>query len=437
MQNTPYKILNTIYFAILALLPVHAVLSVWLTSNFGYGEVWQGWKEALLLGSGVLVLIQIIRHPDLRRWLTRSLINRLIIAYGLLHLLLAMIFRPPLVATLVGLAMNLRFFGMFLLAQLLVKQNKPIRQTALKLVGAGVLLVVAFGFLQATVLPDDTLRHVGYSRETIQPFRTIDENPDLVRINSTLRGPSPLGLYLVFVIALFAAANSRSWELGVGSWAKKRWLVANVGVAALITLYATYSRSAWLASVLAVGTVVGLRVPVRWRKRVGLVAAGTVVAASLLVGVFWQTNYLQQALLHRDPAQGIEINSDDERFGASQAALQDVAQHPLGSGPGTAGPASFYGDQDTKIAENYYLQIGQEVGWIGLGLFVAICWQVALLLWRKRNEPVPRALLASFIGLAVANLFVHGWAQDEIALIWWGLAGLYVHPPQRSPRIDR
>lgn len=415
-------ILRRILLLVIALLPVHALLSVWLTSNFGYAEVWQGWKEGLLAGAVVLSLYLIIKDSQLTHALLKRRINQLIAAYVLLHFLLFLIRGPDLLAAGVGLAVNLRYFAIFLLAQIVVYyfDQRNLQDKLLRIIIIGAAVVAGFGLLQATILPDDILRHVGYGPSTIEPFRTIDENPQLVRINSTMRGPSPMGLYLVVIAALVCG-----WWFKRPVWLKK-WQLGVLSLATLATLFSSYSRGAWLGSATAAGISLYINIAPELKKRLVMAAAVLLAVAGIALSVVWRTDYVQQTVLHRDPQQSDNMDSDDVRFASANNAVRDIIANPIGLGPGTAGPASFYGDQLPRIAENYYLQIGQEVGVIGLGLFLLICWYVIKGLWYRRQETVSVALFASFIGLAAANLFLHGWAQDEISLIWWGLAGASV-----------
>jgi hypothetical protein len=70
------------------------------------------------------------------------------------------------------------------------------------------------------------------------------------------------------------------------------------------------------------------------------------------------------------------------------------------------------------------LQVGEEVGVLGLALFMAILAGVTIRLYRVRDSKLAVALLASFIGLAFTNLLVHIWSNEAVAYTWWGLAGL-------------
>ena len=132
------------------------------------------------------------------------------------------------------------------------------------------------------------------------------------------------------------------------------------------------------------------------------------------------------AVFHSSPGDSsLTEGSNDKHWEATAQGIQDVVRHPWGSGPGSAGPASFYNSAGTDLSENYYVQIAQEVGLIGLGLFIAINVLVVRSIVR-RSGILPAALVASFAGISLINLLLHGWADDPLSLTWWALAGLYV-----------
>ena len=116
-----------------------------------------------------------------------------------------------------------------------------------------------------------------------------------------------------------------------------------------------------------------------------------------------------------------------------------MLREPLGQGPGTAGPASFRNDNPARISENYFIQIGQEVGILGLLLFVAINIGIARELWVRRDQLLSLVLLTSLAGLTLVNLISHAWADDTLGLIFWGLAGIAIAShkptPERSPKL--
>lgn len=117
--------------------------------------------------------------------------------------------------------------------------------------------------------------------------------------------------------------------------------------------------------------------------------------------------------------------------------MQDIARHPMGQGVGTAGPASVYNTEaPAHVAENYFVQIGQETGIVGLGLFVAINVLLGRELWMRRRHVLAQALLASLLGITAINLFSHAWTDDTLAYIWWGLAGAAMTLTAKLPQSD-
>jgi O-antigen ligase len=189
---------------------------------------------------------------------------------------------------------------------------------------------------------------------------------------------------------------------------------------------ASYSRSAWLGLAAALGAL--LSADKSWRKWKRQIIAGLAVLAVIIAGLavsFAGSDSFKLIVFHDDQAVGDVADSNTIRVNATRRSLDAIAANPLGHGPGYAGPASFHNDLDTKINENYYLQIALEVGVAGLLVFLSLNWLVATSLWRQRQELWPRVLFASFIGLFLINFFLPAWANDEIGLMWWGLAGLF------------
>ena len=113
------------------------------------------------------------------------------------------------------------------------------------------------------------------------------------------------------------------------------------------------------------------------RSRQARLLAAAIAAGGLLCagGAFWLTKdntAVQNALFHTQDHSASSVSSNDAHVSAFRSGVTDVLQQPLGDGPGTAGPASVYNsDHPARIAENYYVQIAQETGWLGLALFLS------------------------------------------------------------------
>ena len=112
-------------------------------------------------------------------------------------------------------------------------------------------------------------------------------------------------------------------------------------------------------------------------------------------------------------------------------------KEPFGRGIGTAGPASMPEDDvPARNSENYFLGLGQELGWLGMGLFIAICYRLGWALHKQKNT-LAGAMFATLIGLTLVNLLSYAWADVTLAYLWWGLAAIALASPQVSKVANR
>jgi O-antigen ligase len=423
IESYPLWIIVTLAVLIAVAMPVHAFVSTWLGTAIGPLLVWKSWKEILLVALVPIVAWYCVLRPDVARALWQRKVNQLIALYVLLHLLLSFSSTASPQAVVAGLMMNLRFLAIFVLAQVIAQANPPQLRRLRELVprwllwvavGLGVLAV-----LQVYVLPRDFLTHFGYSNSTIAPYILVDENPNALRAFATMRGPNTLGMFLLMPLAVAVGALYRR---------RKDWLAWSALGLTIVAIYLTGSRSAWLGAFITLAVAVAMVVPwqrmVKWTK----LAIAPLLIAMLVVG--WAAVSIpavRLAIFHSSPGDSsLSEGSTDKHWESTLSGIEDAVRHPWGSGPGSAGPASFYNATGTNLSENYYVQIAQEVGWIGLGLFVAICFYAIRYIVRRRTDPLAIALIASFAGVAFINLLLHGWADDPTALVWWALAGLVV-----------
>jgi hypothetical protein len=288
------------------------------------------------------------------------------------------------------------------------------------LIGAGI--VVGFATLQL-FLPADILKHIGYSKETIAPYLTVDKNPDYIRVNSTLRGPNPLGAYAVIVLSLLVAALVKKRLEGY-DW-KKGIVVGCLALCSLIALWISYSRSALVAAIVAVGLVLGITIARQLSKKVWVTFAIGICAlvGGLIVGQ--NSTFVSNVLLHENPTGGSAVSSNDGHIESLETGIDRMVYQPFGAGIGTTGSASLHGDSPV-IIENQYLFIAHEAGWLGLGLFVALFGVIMRRLWNARQDWLSVGVLASGIGLALIGLLLPVWVDDTVAIIWWGLAALAI-----------
>ena len=416
---------------VMALVPFHAFLTVWLSSFFGHYTALRLWKEAVLLVIALAVFYLLLTDHKIRsHTLTRRLVW-LVVAYaglqalyGLYSLHLGQV-TPKALAY--GLLVNLRFLGFFLLVWAIALRTCRLQTNWQRLVLWPAVVVIAFGLLQIIVLPADFLRHFGYGPTTIMPFETVNSNHDFVRIASFLRGPNPLGAYLL--VPLTAA-------LVVLLRASKKWRLSGLLVAGLVVLGFSFSRSAALGVVVSLVIVVAIMTRAdQAKKLLGIFAVALLLLGVVGATVVHKSSRLENIVLHTQTKSAVATSSNGGHLHSLAKASRDIAKQPLGRGPGTAGPASVYNRGQPRIAENYFLQLGQEVGVWGLGLFILINLGVGYLLWLRRAEPLALTLFASLIGLTVVNLLSHAWADDTLAYVWWGLAGVAMASVPKEPAV--
>jgi len=415
--------------AILVLVPFHAFLTVFGSSIVGHYTLLRLWDDVLLAVLFGVACWWLVRDRDLREWFFGSLLVRLILIYSVLTLVLGVVAlvrdEVTLKAAGYGVLVNLRFLAWFLIVFLAAQCSSFLRRAWPRLLLIPALIVVVFATLQYTVLPHDFLSHFGYDAQTtIAPIETINHNAHYIRVQSFLRGANPLGAYLVLVLAALGTLFLRG---------NKRIIIAVSGVLALCALYASGSRSAWIGAVLSLATVVLLSLKTR---RGHLIFAGVcllvaLVGASAFVTLHTNTR-LQNELFHTQDNAASQSSNDAHLQGIT-SGLKDVVRQPLGDGPGTSGPASVYNaGHNSRINDNYYIQIAQETGWLGLVLFMSIVILVGIELYtRITNSRLALVLFASLVGLLFVGLLSHAWTDDTLAFIWWGLAGIALAKPRK------
>jgi hypothetical protein len=134
----------------------------------------------------------------------------------------------------------------------------------------------------------------------------------------------------------------------------------------------------------------------------------------------------EDTFFHTSQLSKSKHSSNQSHATALKNGVHDLIHQPFGLGPGSAGPASEHNNHPARIAENYFLQVGQEAGWLGLITFVSIIALVGKALWDKRAESdqLVTVMLASLVGLIVVNLLLPAWTDDTLAYVWWGFAGV-------------
>ena len=408
---------------------LHAPLSVWLSSLFPAAELLiKSWKEILLLFATVLAGVILFRK---KQWGTlKNPLILLVLAYAVLHVLLLPLSWQGIQSTLAGLVIDLRYLLFFVLIYVAITLYPTLRKQFIITFFVGAFIVAAFALLQVFVLPPDILKYIGYGKETISPYLTVDENPEFVRINSTFRGPNPLGAYAGIVLALLFAYWLRVKQSSV------RRPVAAISVILLgsfVALWASYSRSALVAAFVAIAIIFAVTIAKKFSRKLWTIFIVTALVVGGTVLVFRDSSFVSNVVLHENETTGAATNSNDGHVESLQDGVSRMIRQPLGGGVGSTGSASLLGNEPL-IIENQYLFIAHESGWIGLALFAAISWRLLKSLWQQRKDWLALGVFASGIGMVLIGLLLPVWVDDTVSIIWWGLAAIALvsSRPQKS-----
>lgn len=416
------KLFGLILLVIFGGIVLHAPISVGLGTLFpDYTLLIKSWKEILLIAATVMAIV-IVSRRGLWKQLASDTILRLIALYGVLYLVLSAVLYRGLHETAAGLAIDLRYFLFFTLVYVLMKIAPGWRWYIGWTCAFGAFVVVTFAVVQL-FLPADSLKYLGYGEQTIAPYMTVDENADFVRVNSTLRGPNPLGAYAVIVLTL-ATAFSLSKIKRLDS-PKIRYFVYWLAFASTVALWISYSRSALVAGVGAATFVIVTKLAPKVSRRSWILAFIAVFALIGGLALARDTTLVSTVILHDDPETGSSVSSNDDHVTSLSQGVARVIAQPFGAGVGSTGSASLLGEEGL-IIENQYLFVAHESGWLGLGIFIVIFGLMLERLWQRKHDYMALGLFASGIGLAFIGLVLPVWADDTVALIWFGLAAVAI-----------
>jgi O-antigen ligase len=212
----------------------------------------------------------------------------------------------------------------------------------------------------------------------------------------------------------------------VGNTRKPQIIAAILAVGGLVALWASFSRSAWLAAVIA---VVIVAIPALYNKIsrkvwiISVVIIGIIIGGGLTFGS--GSSFLSNIILHDNPNGGSSTKSDQGHLSSVQSATSAALHQPLGAGVGSTGSASLLTNHPL-IIENQYLFTAHEAGWLGLILFGCINVWILVRLWKKRSDYVALGVFASGIGLVIIGFLLPVWTDDTVSIIWWGFAALVI-----------
>lgn len=412
----------SLWVALLAVvvMPIYPFITTWLGSFIENPLVIKAAKDVVIGVMAIGLLVWLLSDGTRRSRMVRDWLLYVILGLIVISLFATILagdgINQPLLA---GILANGRYLAIFFLVYASLRYGDANLRYAdmilpwLAWTGVGLSII---GILQVFVLPLDTLESFGYQKDvTIAPYVLIDDNMNAPRAFATLRGPNDFAAYLLItaIAATLLARHNPRWMLGVG-------LI-------VFALVLSSSRSAWLGLVTALLVVVlsyYTGASNRAKKRIRYAGVLALVVGAITLYAATTVPALRLAIFHSSPDDThLTEGSTDQHWIATGNGINRVLDDPLGCGIGCSGPASFYGDSP-KIAENYFVQIAEEIGLIGLivwlGLFVSVMYH----LWQRRTDQLALLVFASGVGLSVVGVWLHVWYDDPVSLTWWALAGI-------------
>ncbi len=335
---------------------------------------------------------------------------------------------PPLIA-IVGVVFTIDAAVLFFLPRLVGFSPRQ-SMVALGAIGA-VVLVAAFLAIGQAVLSSRILGMV--------PVR--GRFGEELRLASLFGDPNVFGAFLVAAIpfAVFGAARLPGRRL--------RWLAGAAAFVLLLALWLSFSRGAWIALVLGVGTVLAL--VDRRALVIGVVLAavsfGTAVVMprNLLVPDQRRPNIVDSTI---DRVEAVGIGGDLRTLFVIQS-IPVIRDHPLlGVGPGRFGGAvaanydtpvyDEYGFRDLfwrptqRTVDNFWLHLLVETGVLGVLAFLAAAVYPGLRILgaARRSLGWKRIMLggiaAAATGLAVSSGTTMLLEANSIGFVFWFLLGV-------------
>lgn len=423
MQNI--KRLSYLFcLALLVYMPFHIFLSQWLSTFTGGLDLWKIGKDIFLIAATLFTICLVLWQRKGNRVFYGLIIFAFL--YGALHLILW--FANPGIFKLsaeLGIIYNMRLPLCLILGYGTVLLIPKFAFSSVIKIAIYISTLVAFLGIVQYFLPKDLLTHFGYSvaRGARAAFY-IDDNSNLpLRIISTLREPNALGAYLILpATALFAFLLEKKDK-------NLRQVLAGALGIHLLAIVLTQSRSALLGVVLACAQILWWRNKVwllKQVKRHRITLAGLTILVLISGFSARNTPFFQSYVIHSNKGeQRTDLDSNAYHAQFIREGLKGIYHKPLGHGPGTAGLASIQNPKGGLLTENYYIQIGYELGLLGLALFIGLNVWIYYKL-HQRKDTFGRIMCAAFWAYVLTNMLLHTWSNEAVATQFWLLAGLII-----------
>ena len=451
------RIREWLTLVLIALLPFHALLVTVITKIIaGPGHAPLGvlavWKEAMVVVILLLACLEVIITFQSQVTSHKSQVLKIdtidvCILLGILYAIgLEILHHSTLYILHSSFLLGFKYDFLPLVAFFILRRvswSAWFQQTVINVLLAVGAIVALYG-IATFFLPMSFFTWLGYSdlhslyqaQGHLAAFQQIGGST-LRRIQSTMSGPNQLGVWLLIplgVLLVFTTSEKAiSWKLEAE---RKRQILMLIAYSLCLTALAlTFSRASWIGAGVMVAVMLWQRV-----HRKSLVVwwfTGLVVLAGIAIALAPQILIRKQSLIGH-----IE---------KPLVALQTIIAHPFGLGLGSAGPASnrtsdtcidqpvgsdiswakdrqdlciFIGGEQVQptgracscpvLTENWYLQWGVEMGW--LGLFLSVLLPIFILKKLQNQFYILHSTFYIFLAVYVASVCRLAWEDSAVAL---------------------
>ena len=230
------------------------------------------------------------------------------------------------------------------------------------------------------------------------------------RLQSVVAGPNALGLYSLAIFSLLGGAiNFKNkfvlWFL---------WII----FAAILVL--TFSRSAAIGLIVLIVALILITL----KQKIGMMKAAVLSAIIMIIVI------ASAIIIYRSPVTKDYItHADSSSFRVQQYQRIWDSKYDigfLGRGSGTAGPSSQkrVDGGENHWTENIYLDIFEELGFIGLIIYLLLIGSLILRSGRVPDDFLGRSALLILLSFSIAGLFINYYTGQIGIYLLWLICGL-------------
>jgi len=272
--------------------------------------------------------------------------------------------------------------------------------------------VVILAILEGTILPTEYWTKFGIIKESGFGYGALQHVGPIPQVMSLFISPNYLAAFLILVISLSL------WQLAISNWRFKKAVMILLCLS-VVALSWTYTRSAWIAFII----ILFIWTTSSFFFDKGKSSLITKIKLSFFLGALLFAGLTIRAVAFNATSKDILFHGTSTQL-HQQSAVNYVSSivkiNPVwGLGPGYSGFVSFDLGEN-RLPESSYFQMWQEVGLVGLFLWLLINGIIGYKLFKHKKI----GLLLGQIGLFIMALFLPIWSVPAISIWFFVLAGL-------------